>query len=253
MVFTPTMDIHFSVQFFESHQAVLWLATIVLDLGSALLLYYLFGKQGLYATIVISLLLANVQGPKLTEIFGMQTSMGVILYSSIYFATDLLSERYGKREATRAVMIGFCVSVIILVMTSVSLLYLPSTVPSTASFAQSIHAATATLFNYSPRFVLGSLLAYLISQRVDVYVFHYIKARTQGRHLWLRNNLSTLISQALDTIIYGLVVWWGVVDLEVAMALALSKYFFKVLIALIDTPFIYLARNWNVKDRDWVG
>jgi uncharacterized integral membrane protein (TIGR00697 family) len=138
-------------------------------------------------------------------------------------------------------------------MTSVSLLYLPSTVPSTASFAQSIHAATATLFNYSPRFVLGSLLAYLISQRVDVYVFHYIKARTQGRHLWLRNNLSTLISQALDTVIYGLVVWWGVVDLEVAMALALSKYFFKVLIALIDTPFIYLARNWNVKDRDWVG
>jgi hypothetical protein len=57
------MDIHFIVQFFESHQAVLWLATIVLDLGSALLLYYLFGKQGLYATIVISLLLANVQGP----------------------------------------------------------------------------------------------------------------------------------------------------------------------------------------------
>ena len=93
----------------------------------------------------------------------------------------------------------------------------------------------------------------MISQRVDVYVFHYIKERTQGQHLWLRNNLSTLISQALDTVIYGLVVWWGVVDLEVAMALALSKYFFKVLIALIDTPFIYLARNWNVKDRDWVG
>ena len=235
------------------NQEILWVATIFIDLGCALIMFYMFGRQGLYATIVISLLLANLQGPKLTEIFGLQTSMAVILYSSIYFATDLLSERYGKEEATRAVMIGFLVSIVILLMTSLSLLYVPTTSSEAASLAENVHAATVTLFDYSPRFVMGSLLAYLVSQRVDVLIFHYLKRKTSGKHLWLRNNLSTMISQGLDTLVYGLIVWWGVVDFFTAMTLAGSKYVFKVLIALIDTPFIYIARNWDVSDKDWVS
>ena len=235
------------------NQEILWFTTIAIDLGFAVTLYRLFGRQGLYATIIISLLLANLQGPKLTEIFGLQTSMGVILYSSIFFATDLLSERYGKQEATRAVMIGFLVSIIFIVMVSLSLFYLPATSPETSSIALSMHEATATLFNFTPRFVIGSLLAYFISQRFDVWIFHVLKNRTQGKHLWLRNNVSTVLSQAIDTLIYGLVVWWGIVDLFTAMQLALAKYFFKVVIAIIDTPFIYLARGWNVKQKDWIN
>ena len=241
------------INFFMLNQEILWVATIFIDLGCALIMFYMFGRQGLYATIVISLLLANLQGPKLTEIFGLQTSMAVILYSSIYFATDLLSERYGKEEATRAVMIGFLVSIVILLMTSLSLLYVPTTSSEAASLAENVHAATVTLFDYSPRFVMGSLLAYLVSQRVDVLIFHYLKRKTSGKHLWLRNNLSTMISQGLDTLVYGLIVWWGVVDFFTAMTLAGSKYVFKVLIALIDTPFIYIARNWDVSDKDWVS
>lgn len=237
---------------FQNNQELLWFTTIAVDLSFAIVLFRLFGRQGLYASIVISLLLANLQGPKLTEIFGLQTSMGVILYSSIYFATDLLSERYGKAEANRAVMIGFVVSVIIIVMISLSLLYLPSQNPDTAAFALSVHEATTTLFNFTPRFVFGSLLAYLISQRFDVWIFHVIKEKTQGRHLWLRNNASTMASQAIDTVIYGVVVWWGVVDFTTAMQLALAKYFFKIIIAALDTPFIYLARSWNIRDKDWI-
>ena len=120
-------------ELFRLNQEILWFTTIAVDLSFAILLFRFFGRQGLYASIVISLLLANLQGPKLTEIFGLQTSMGVILYSSIYFATDLLSERYGKAEATRAVMIGFTVSVIIIVMISMSLFYLPANAPQARS------------------------------------------------------------------------------------------------------------------------
>ena len=239
-------------EWFQFNQELLWFITIAVDLTFAIALYRFFGRQGLYASIIISLLLANLQGPKLTEIFGLQTSMGVILYSSIYFATDLLSERYGKAEATRAVMIGFTVSVIIIVMISISLFYRPATGPNITTLAQNMHAATATLFNFTPRFVLGSLLAYLVSQRFDVWMFHLIKKKTHGKHLWLRNNVSTICSQALDTIIYGVVVWWGVVDFITAMQLALAKYFFKVLIAIIDTPFIYIAREWDVTNKDWI-
>ncbi len=232
-------------------QMALWVLTVCVDLGSAILLFRVFGKQGLYASVILSLLLANLQGPKLTEVLGMQTSVGVILYSGIYFATDLLSERYGKREANRAVFIGFAVSLIIIVMISLSLKFQPSNNPKTAEFAANIHQAMATLFIFTPKFVLGSLLAYLISQTLDVWIFHAIKTRTSGKHLWLRNNVSTMLSQLVDTTIYGLVVWWGIVDLATAMQLAMAKYVFKVLIALIDTPFIYLARNWDMSKKDW--
>ncbi len=233
-------------------QTLLWLFTLCIDLGSAILLFRFFGKQGLYASIILSLLLANLQGPKLTQVLGMQTSVGVILYSGIYFATDLLSERYGRREANRAVILGFAVSLIIIVMISLSMKFLPSTNLKTADFAASIHEAMGTLFNFTPRFICGSLLAYLISQSFDVWIYHVIKTRTQGKHLWLRNNLSTMLSQLIDTSIYGLVVWWGIVDFTTAMQLAMAKYFFKVLIALIDTPFIYVARSWDVSRRDWI-
>jgi len=234
-----------SLDWFSQHQEMLWLLTVGADLGFAVLCYRLFGRTGLYGVIVFSLLLANIMGPKLTVIAGMQTSMGVILYSSIFFATDLLSEKYGRREAHRAVMLGFYISVVLVIMTQLSLLYLPSTQPETASFAASVHTATVTLFDYTPRFVFGSLLAYLLSQSFDVWVFHRIRDATNGKHLWLRNTGSTLLSQAIDTLIYGLVVWWGLVDLVTALQLAAAKYVFKFAIAVIDTPFIYMACRWK--------
>jgi len=232
----------------QSHQGLLWLITVFVDLGFAVFLYRIFGRYGLYGAIIFSLLLANIQGPKLTMIFGLQTSMGVILYSSIFFATDLLSEKYGREEAQRAVLLGFCVSVMLVILSQISLLYLPSSDPSTAVFALEVHNAMVSLFDYTPRFVFGSLLAYLISQSFDVWIFHKIKDVTQGKHLWLRNCVSTLLSQLIDTLVYGLVVWWGIVDLGTALQLAVTKYIFKFLIAIIDTPFIYAARNWQVKE-----
>lgn len=229
------------------HQEILWIMTVVADLGFAVLCYRLFGRTGLYGVVIFSLLLANIMGPKLTVVWGLQTSMGVILYSSIFFATDLLSEKYGQKEAQKAVLLGFFVSVALVVMTQISMLYLPSQMPQTSAYAQSVHEATVTLFDYTPRFVFGSLLAYLISQSFDVWVFHRIRSATGGRFLWLRNTGSTLMSQAIDTLIYGLVVWWGLVDLVTALQLAGAKYIFKFVIAVVDTPFIYLACRWKVR------
>jgi len=236
----------FVAGYFVANQEVLWLLTLVLDLSLTLLMYRLFGRAGLTAAIVLAILLANLQGPKLTEIFGMQTSLGVIFYSTIFFATDILGEKHGRPAANQAVLIGFGVSVIIVLMLSVSLLYQPATAPDTAEFSRDVHAAFATIIDFTPRFVFGSLLAYLISQSFDVWLFHRIKEWTQGRHLWLRNNLSTMTSQALDTALYSLIVWWGVVELGTAIQLGLAKYVFKLFIAACDTPFIYWARSWSV-------
>ncbi len=231
------------VDFYAVNQELLWLTTLVADLGFTVILYRLFGKAGLQIAIATAIILANLQGPKLTVIFGLQTSLGVIFYSSIFFATDVLSENYGRAAANKAVRMGFAVSVIVLVMLSLGLLYLPSSKPETAEFSANIHNAFSTIVNFTPRFIVGSLLANYISQHFDVWAFHKIKSITRGRWLWLRNNLSTMSSQALDTLIYSLVTWWGIVDLKTAIALGGAKYIFKIAIAMIDTVFIYWARR----------
>jgi uncharacterized integral membrane protein (TIGR00697 family) len=231
------------VDFYTGNQELLWFTTLFADLGCTLILYRLFGKAGLQVAIALAIVLANLQGPKLTVIFGMQTSLGVIFYSSIFFATDVLSENYGKEAANKAVRMGFAVSVIVLLMLSLALLYQPSTRPETAAYSASIHEAFATIVDFTPRFIFGSLLAYFISQHFDVWAFHKIKSLTGDRWLWLRNNGSTLSSQVVDTTIYSLVAWWGIVDLKTAIALGAAKYVFKVAIAAIDTVFIYWARS----------
>ena len=233
--------------YFSANQDLLYFITLALDLGFTVLMYRFFGRYGLLACIVLSILLANLQGPKLTVIFGMETSLGVIFYSSIFFATDLMSEKFGKKAADNAVMMGFSVSAIILIMLSISLLFLPST-QNQQTFSTEVHESFVRILDFTPRFIFGSLFAYLISQRFDVWCFHKIKAWTNGRHLWLRNNLSTMASQTVDTTLYALVVWWGVVDLEQAISLGLAKMVFKIAIAAFDTPFIYWARSWSVKN-----
>lgn len=231
------------VEFYGANQELLWLTTLLLDLGCTVILYRLFGKAGLQVAIATAIILANLQGPKLTVIFGVQTSLGVIFYSSIFFATDLLSENYGKAAASKAVRMGFTVSVIVLLMLSLALMYLPSDRPDTAAFSQNIHNAFATIVHFTPRFVFGSLLAYIISQSFDVWAFHRIKQVTGEKWLWLRNNLSTMSSQVVDTAIYSLVVWWGTVDLVTALQLGAAKYVFKLVIAAVDTAFIYWVKT----------
>ena len=216
----------FAVEFFAQNQELLWLMTLLLDLAATITLYRLFGKTGLQVAIATAIILANLQGPKLTVIFGVETTLGVIFYSSIFFATDVLSENYGHAEARKAVRMGFAVSLIVLIMLSLAMLYLPSDRPNTAEFS-----------------IIGSLLAYYISQSFDVWAFHRIRRLTGEKWLWLRNNLSTMGSQILDTAIYSLVAWWGTVDLVTALKLGAAKYVFKLAIAMIDTSFIYWARS----------
>jgi uncharacterized integral membrane protein (TIGR00697 family) len=241
------------VGFFGANQEALWLTTLVLDLGGTLILYRLFGKAGLQVAIATAIILANLQGPKLTIIFGLETTLGVIFYSSIFFATDVLSENYGKKEANKAVWMGFSVSLIVLFMLTFAVMYLPSDRPASAEYSSNIHNAFVTIVNFTPRMVIGSLLAYVISQKFDVWAFHKIKSITGERWLWLRNNLSTIASQIIDTTIFTLVVWAGIVGIRAALALGFAKFIFKIAIALIDTIFIYWAKRSFLRHKPLMG
>lgn len=235
--------------FFQANQEVLWFTTLFLDLGFTVILFRLFGKAGLQVAIATAIILANIQGPKLTVIFGLETTMGVIFYSSIFFATDVLSENYGKKEANKAVWMGFVVSVIVLTMLSFAVMYLPTDQSAASGFSQPLHDAFVVIANFAPLMVFGSLTAYLISQKFDVWAFHKIKSITGERWLWLRNNGSTIASQMLDTAIFSLIIWAHEVGIRQALIYGFAKFVFKIAIAAIDTIFVYWARRSFLRQK----
>lgn len=228
------------------NQELLWVLTVVYDLGLAIILYRFFGKYGLYAAVILGIVLGNLQGGKVSQLeffgYSFTASMGAILYSGIYFATDVLNEKFGREEANRAVMLGFVANIAVMITLLISVQFKPSQITGSAL---EVHNAISTLASYSPVFVIGSLIAYLVSQTFDVWIFHRIKVLTDGKYLWLRNNVSTITSQALDTFLYTFV-WVVGTELSflAAFGIALTKYVFKVIIALIDTIFIYWVRKW---------
>ncbi len=215
---------------------LLWLGFALLDLTMVVVLFRLFGRPGLYALIVFNLLLCNIQVLKTVEIFGLTTTLGNVLYASVFLSTDLLSEFFGKDEAKRGVLLGFMALVMGAAYMQIALLF----TPAPGDFA---HGHMQAIFGFWPRVALASMAAYLVSQLHDVWAFHAIRQRTGEGRLWLRNNLSTLVSQFLDSLIFCSIAFVGVFDAHVLVEIFITTYLMKVLVAVLDTPFIYLARR----------
>jgi hypothetical protein len=203
------------------------------------LIAFRLGKIWLITVIAVNAVLMNIFATKGIYLFGLATTGGNILYASIFLATDLLDEYYGKKEAFRAVMIGFFASVFSLLATQSILKFSPADY----DIAQE---SLKTIFSLTPRIIFASMIAYLISQNLDVWSFMKIKKMTNGRHLWLRNNASTITSQLADSIIFTLIAFWGVYPN--IWQLILFTYIIKVIIAVMDTPFIYLSKIFKPKE-----
>lgn len=214
----------------------LWIVFALVDLSMVLVVYRLFGRVGLFGLMVFNLLLCNIQVLKTVELFGLTTTLGNILYASVFLATDLLSEFYGKKEARKGVLLGFVTLLMMVGYMQIALYFQPAE----SDFAQPHLQA---LFGFLPRVAFASMAAYLVSQLHDVWAFHAIRARTGERLLWLRNNASTMISQLLDSAIFCFIAFWGVFPMEVFLEILLSTYIIKVAVAALDTPFIYLAKR----------
>ncbi len=220
---------------------VIWIGFLLIDFCMALLIFRLFGRVGLYAMIVMNIIICNLQVMKVITIFGMTTTLGNILYASIFFSTDVLSELYGKKEARTGVWLGFGMLVLATIYMQIALLFSPAA-------TDFIHPALAQIFSLYPRVVVGSLVAYLLSQLHDVWAYHFWKVRARGRFLWLRNNASTIVSQALDTIVFVSIAFWGMFPLADFFQILLTTYILKFAVAVADTPFIYIARRLKAPD-----
>lgn len=210
-------------------------------------MYRLWGKKGLYIIIAASIIVANIQVVKTVQLFGLVATLGNILYGSLFFATDVLSEVYGKQSARRGVWLGFCAMILMTIWMQLALRF----IPDASDFAQ---GSMETIFGLMPRIAAGSLIAYLLSQHHDVFAFHYWKGKTKGKYLWLRNCASTTVSQAIDTILFVSIAFLGVFPSSVFFQILLTTYFLKFLVMLVDTPFIYWARSFSnrviVKEKE---
>jgi len=215
---------------------LLWIGFVLIDLSLAIVVYRFFGKSGLYVIIVASIIAANIQVVKTVQLFGLVATLGNVLYGGIFFTTDILTEVYGKKAARRGVWLGFIGMILVTLWMQIGLRF----IPDVSDFAQ---GSLVTIFGLMPRVAAGSMIAYLLSQHHDVFAFHFLKNKTKGRLLWLRNCASTMVSQAIDTVVFCTIALWGVFDTNIWLQILATTYFLKWFVAVIDTPFIYLAKR----------
>jgi len=215
---------------------LLWIGLLLANFLFVILSYKLFGKTGLYIWTALAVILANIQVMKTVRIFGLVTAMGNVIYSSLFLVTDIINENHSKKDAQKAVWIGFFV----LITTTIIMQICIQFIPDESDF---LSKHISAIFSVLPRIAFASLIAYLISQSHDVWFFAKLKKRHKKRYLWLRNNLSTVISQLLDNTIFTLIAFVGVFSWDVIGQIFLTSIILKVIIAACDTPFVYLARE----------
>jgi uncharacterized integral membrane protein (TIGR00697 family) len=207
-----------------------------------ILSYKLFGKTGLYIWMAIGVILANIQVMKTVKVFGMVTALGNVIYSSLFLTTDILNENYSKKEAQKAVWVGFFVLISVAILMQITINFIPDE-------SDFLSEHITAIFVFLPRIVIASLTAYLISQSFDVLLFDNIKKIYKGRYLWFRNNFSTITSQLMDTIIFTLIAFVGIFSWSIILQIFITSMIMKIVVSFCDTPFIYWARSIYYKNK----
>lgn len=184
------------------------------------------------------------------EVFGtklFEISVGILPYPITFLITDLISEIYGKKKANDVVVAGIFASVF-----SLSIVLIADIVPAT-NWSPVSDKIFNDVFGSTVIAVTASMLAYLFAQFIDIQIYHFWKQLTKGKHLWLRNNCSTFLSQFIDTFtILILLCSFHIINWDKFIGLLISGFLFKVLIAVCDTPFMYLGvylfrKRFNLK------
>ncbi|SFE90199.1 queuosine precursor transporter [Peptostreptococcus sp. D1] len=181
---------------------------------------------------ICSLLIANIVAGKVVNLFGFIVPAAVTTYPITFLCTDVISEIWGKKEANLTVKIGIFIQLFSLILIAIAIA-LPS-----ADFSIDYANNLKLVLGQNIRMVIASLIAYIVAQTNDVFIFHKLKELNKGKHKWIRNNVSTMTSQLIDTAIFITIAFYGTVPNVLIMVI--SQYVVKVILALLDTPFFYL-------------
>ncbi len=195
----------------------------------------------LLGIFIVALTTANLLGTKITMILGVSVSVGIFTYPFTFVVTDVVEEVWGKAVSRQFLYVGIIALILLFALVSFFVW-----LPPAERFANQADAYNST-FKNSLRMIAASLIAFTISQSHDIWSFSFWKQRTQGRFLWLRNNLSTMVSQGLDTFIFMFIAFYHMTDKFTALyvtELALTYWAFKIVFSIIDTPLVYAGVRW---------
>lgn len=212
-----------------------------------LVLLRMFGVFGLFGYISVAIIAANIQVLKAVQFsfFDFPVALGTVVFSSIFLATDIITERFGPFLAQRAIWMSFAATILIMGIMTFTLGFRPA-FDETGYFSEA-HYAIQDLFTPAPGLLVSSVSAYLISQHTDIFIFQIIRKATNDRFLWLRTNISTLASSFLDTVIFATLAW-GVFEIQsIHFERLLYTYIFgayglRIFISILNTPIMYLSR-----------
>ena len=222
--------------------------TLLVSFGGTILFLKVFGKGGLFAWIGIATVFANIEVTIVVHAFGMDQTLGNTLFAATFLATDILSELYGKKEANKGVLAGILTSLTFILLSFLWVHYIPAQSDWASEF---VHG----LFSNTPRMLLSSLIAYVVSEFIDVTLYHAwwkLTEKKTGSHtkmLWFRNNFSTLISQLVNIVLFNFGAFLGIYSFKELLAITASCYVIYVATSLLDTPFVYIARKIVKKDQ----
>ena len=221
---------------------LVWIIMLFFCFLSILIFLRLFSFAGLYVYSALAVIIGNIQVLKTVDFFYSPepVALGTILFSSTYLCTDILSEHFGKDKAQKNILISFVSFLFVTIVMLVTIGFNPSA----NDWAQD---SLENIFTPMSRFFIASMIAYLVSQYFDVWIYSTIKNLTMNRFLWLRNNLSTILSSLIDNTVFSILAWIILnpnpeTFYNVIMIYILGTYILRIFIALIDTPFMYLSK-----------
>ena len=221
---------------------VVWIIMLFFCFSSILIFLKLFSFAGLYVYSALAVIFGNIQVLKTVDFFYSPepVALGTILFASTFLCTDILSEHFGKDKAQKNVLISFVSFLFVTIVMLVTIGFNPSA----NDWAQD---SLENIFTPMSRFFIASMIAYLVSQYFDVWIYSTIKNLTMNRFLWLRNNLSTILSSLIDNTVFSILAWIILnpnpeTFYNVIMIYILGTYILRIFIAFIDTPFMYLSK-----------
>lgn len=191
---------------------------------------------------ITALIISNIVAVKICSIFGLTVPSAVACYAVTFLCTDIIGELWGKAEANRTVRLG-----IVCQITASIMILIAQKLPYT-SYNSELKQSFDIILGQNIRLVLASMAAYICSQSWDVFVFHKVKQKTGLKNKWLRNNLSTMTSQIIDTLIFIFIGFYGLIPN--LLFTAVCQYIVKFILALIDTPFFYLFTRKNKTEEN---
>ena len=210
---------------------LIWVIITLIVSSFAAIIGKRYGVAYPIAIMACLVVMANILANKIVMFGPFTVPGGVIVFSMTFLITDILSEKWGKRAAQKAVWAGFYANIVLMLS-----LYIVINWPA-APFAKEGAELFAKVLGFTPRIIIASFIAYIVSQNHDVWAFHFWKKLTKGKHLWLRNNASTIVSQFVDSVIFIVIAFYGIFPI---MPLIIGQWVAKTAIALMDTPFMYL-------------